>query len=75
MKTKVAMDKPTKKRQTYNAEVIKAISEEYCVTKQFVRQCIRKEKHSLTADTIRKKYIQMNRATEQAIKEFKQKPL
>lgn len=47
------MNKPTK-RQTYNTEAVKVLADEFGVTPQFVRQCIRKEKYSLTADAIRK---------------------
>lgn len=69
--TKKTMNKPTKKRQTYNVEVINALTEEFEVSSQFVRQCIRKEKHSLTADNIRKKYNEMAGASLNAIKNFK----
>ena len=65
------MDKPTKKRRTYNTAVVKALSEEFVVSTQFIRQCIRKEKHSLTAQNIEKKYHEMANATLQKIKEFK----
>lgn len=69
------MNKPTKKRQTYNQDVIKAICAEFEVSTQFVRQCIRKEKHSLTADNIRKKYNTMANATLNEIKKFKSNPI
>ena len=69
------MNKPTKKRQTYNQDVIKALCAEFEVSGQFVRQCIRKEKHSLTADNIRKKYNTMASATLNEIKKFKNNPI
>ncbi len=68
------MDKPTKKRQTYNTAVIKALSEEFQVSTQFVRQCVRKEKHSLTAETIGKKYHELANASLKAIQNFKNNP-
>ncbi|KMQ69070.1 hypothetical protein [Chryseobacterium koreense] len=68
-------DKPTKKRQSYNTEIINAISVEFGVSTQFVRQCIRKEKHSLTADTIAKKYHELCNPTKQALQHFKNNPI
>lgn len=65
------MDKPTKKRQTYNTAVVNALADEFEVTTRFVRQCINKEKHSRTAQNIEKKYHEMANATLQKIKEFK----
>lgn len=67
------MDKPTKKRQTYNTAVVKALAEEFEVSTYFVRECIRKQKHSRTAQNIEKKYHEMANATLQKIKEFKNK--
>lgn len=66
-----AMSKSKKKRQNFNTAVIKALSQEYSLSEQFIRQCIRKERHSLTAETIRKKYHEMANATLQKIEEFK----
>jgi hypothetical protein len=68
------MSKPTKKRQTYNTEVVKALSQEFEVSTQFVRQCIRKEKHSLTAQNIEKKYREIAGASAKAIEKFKSNP-
>src|SRR5690554_1543191 len=48
IETKKAMDKPTKKRLTYNTAVIKALAEEFEVSEYFVRLAVRKEKHSRT---------------------------
>lgn len=64
------MDKPTKKRRIYNTDVVNALSAEFEVTTQFVRQCVRKEKHSRTAMNIEKKYHEMANASLQKIKEF-----
>lgn len=69
------MDKPTKKRRTYNTAAVTALSEEFEVSTQFVRQCIRKEKHSKTAMTIEKKYHELANASLQKIKEFKNQPI
>ncbi|SKB63377.1 hypothetical protein SAMN05660477_00381 [Soonwooa buanensis] len=69
------MDKPTKKRQSYNTAVVNIISEEFGVSTQFVRQCIRKEKHSLTAETIRNKYHELANPSIKAIENFKNQPI
>jgi hypothetical protein len=69
------MDKPTKKRNTYNTEVIKTLSNEYGVSTRFVRMSISKEKESLTAETIRKKYFDLVSPTQQAIENFKKQPI
>ena len=69
------MDKTTTKRRIYNTEVVKVLSEEFEVSTQFVRQCVRKEKHSLTAQTIEKKYHELANASLQKIKEFKNQPI
>ncbi len=75
IETKKTMDKPTKKRQSYNTAVVNILSEEFGVSTQFVRQCIRKEKHSLTAETIRKKYHELANPSIKAIENFKNQPI
>ncbi|MDV2447784.1 hypothetical protein CMU93_09770 [Elizabethkingia anophelis] len=65
------MDKPTKKRQNYNTEAVKVLAKEFGVTVQYVRQCIRKEKYSLTADAIRKKYYELADPSSKAINDFR----
>jgi hypothetical protein len=74
IETKKAMDKRTKKRLTYNTAVVKALSEEFGVSATFVRQSVRKEKHSLTAQTIEKKYRELAWASLKEIQEFKNNP-
>lgn len=69
------MNKPTKKRQTYNVDVINALSAEFEVSTRFVRMSVNKEKNSLTADTIRKKYKQLADASLNAIENFKKDPI
>lgn len=64
------MSKRTKKNMTYNLDVVNALSKEYEVSTTFVRQAIRKEKHSLTAQTIEKKYRELTAPSAKAIKEF-----
>ena len=65
------MGKPTKKRQSYNTEIVKVLAAEFEVSTRFVRICINKEKSSSTAENIRKKYNTMNQPTLDAIEKFK----
>ncbi|PWN62278.1 hypothetical protein [Chryseobacterium oncorhynchi] len=65
------MSKPTKKRQSYNTDILNVLSEEFEVSTRFVRMSIRKEKQSRTADNIRKKYYEMIKPTQDAIEQFK----
>ena len=68
------MSKRTKKNNSYNIEVVNALSEEFGVSTTFVRQSIKKEKHSLTAQTIEKKYRELAGASSKAVQEFKSNP-
>lgn len=69
------MNKPTKKRRSYNTDVIKALSKEYGFSERFIRMCVNKEKDSITADTVRAKYNEMASASLKAIEQFKKKPI
>jgi hypothetical protein len=70
------MDKSNEKKSlSYNAAVIKALIEEFEVTGTFIRQCIRKERHSRTAQNIEKKYHEMANATLLKVKQFKQQQI
>ncbi|MBS9774824.1 MAG: hypothetical protein KGV59_06690 [Tenacibaculum sp.] len=72
------MSKTTKKRQSYqsyNTDVVTTLSKEYEVSEQFVRAAIRRDKTSLTAETIRKKYFKLISPTKKAIEKFKSNPI
>lgn len=69
------MSKRTKKNNSYNIDVVNVLAVEYGVSTTFVRASLRKEKHSLTAQTIEKKYREMVSATSQAIEKFKKNPI
>lgn len=64
------MDKLTKKRQTYNSDAVTALAVKYGVSKQFVRQCLRGDRTSATADTIKKTYKQLTSPSNNKINEF-----
>lgn len=65
------MDKNTQKRTSFNTQIVKVLSSSYNVTEYFVRECIKGNKKSLTADEIKKKYNELNNPTLEKIKEFK----
>lgn len=65
------MDKNTKKRTSFNTQIVKVLSSSYSVTEYFVRECIKGNKKSLAADEIKKKYNELNNPTLDKIKEFK----
>lgn len=67
------MDKNTQKRTSFNTQIVKVLSSSYNVTEYFVRECIKGNKNSLTADEIKKKYNELNCPTLEKIKEFKNK--
>lgn len=64
------MDKGTKKYNTYNASIVKALVEKYGFSTQYIRQCIRGERNSLSADKIRRDYKSMNTPSEKKVQEF-----
>jgi hypothetical protein len=65
------MDKNSKKRLSFNTQIVKVLSSSFQVSEYFVRECIKGNKKSLTADEIKKKYNEMNNPTLEKIKEFK----
>ncbi|HCZ8394590.1 hypothetical protein [Elizabethkingia anophelis] len=65
------MNKETKKRPSYNTEILNALAAEFMVTTRFVRMCINKDSKSLTADTIRKKYYELATPSIKALENFK----
>ncbi|AZA58595.1 hypothetical protein [Chryseobacterium shandongense] len=67
------MDKNTQKRTSFNTQIVKVLSSNYNVTEYFVRECIKGNRTSLTADEIKKKYNELNNPTIEKIKEFKNK--
>lgn len=46
----------TKKNNSYNVVAVNAISEKRGVSKQYIRQCIRGDRDSISADNIKKEY-------------------
>lgn len=54
----------TKKNNTYNVLAVKAISEKRGISKQYVRQCIKGDRNSISADSIKKEYYGIVRKIE-----------
>jgi len=65
--TNQTMSKSTKKYNKFNSLVINTLSEKHGFTKQFIRQCLRKDRNSLTSDTIRKEYKQLVKKVENVL--------
>lgn len=58
------MDESTKKtnpnrKPVYNLVVVKKLSEKYGLSEYYIRQCLRKDRNNITADTIQKEYTSM----------------
>lgn len=68
------MDKPTKKRQSYNVDILILLADEFDVSQRFVKMSINKERESRTAENIRKKYFELTKPTADAIENFKNNP-
>lgn len=53
--------------QKYNKQSVETLSVKYGFTKQFIRQCLRGDRTSLTAITIKDEYKQITRDLESVI--------
>ncbi len=69
------MSKRTKKNMSYNTKAVEALANEFEVSTYFVRESIKKNKHSKTAQTIEKKYKELVNPSDKAIQEFKSNPV
>jgi hypothetical protein len=56
-----------KKNNSYNVTAISALEKKYDVTKQFIRQCLRGDRTSRTADTIISDYKELVKEIESII--------
>ncbi|RKE77852.1 hypothetical protein [Chryseobacterium sp. AG363] len=65
------MDKNTQKRLTYNTQIVKVLSSSFQVSEYFVRESIKGNKSSFTADKIKKKYNELNNPTLEKLEEYK----
>lgn len=53
-----------KKNNSYNVIAVNAISEKRGISKQYVRQCLRGDRNSISADIIKKEYFEIVRKIE-----------
>lgn len=54
----------TKKNNTYNVIAVNAISEKRGISKQYIRQCLKGDRNSISADIIKKEYSDIVRKIE-----------
>lgn len=64
------MNKSTQKRNNYNVKAIKALVKKYGVTSQYIRQCLRGDRNSITSDKIIKDYKVLTRELENVTEKF-----
>lgn len=56
-----------KKANSYNVIAVNAISIKWNISKQYVRQCIRGDRNSISADTIKKDYLTLVKKIEDVL--------
>lgn len=62
------MNKHSKKSQSYNEDILNALSEKYGLSKVFIRASIRGDRTSATSETVKKEYNALLAETLKAIK-------
>lgn len=62
------MDKRTKKKSDYNAEILNRLVEKYGVSKRYVTMSLSGDRKSETSDTIISDYKKMSSAVDQLLK-------
>lgn len=67
-RTKLAMDKHTKKKNNYNAEILNRLTEKYGVSKRFVTMSLNGDRTSETSDTIKSDYKLMETEVSKTLK-------
>ncbi len=62
------MNKSTKKNNKFNSQVVNALSKKHGFTTQYIRQCLRGDRNSLTSDTIREQYKKLTKEVDNILK-------
>lgn len=62
------MDKPTKKRQSYNADILNKLKDRYGYSLDFIRKSLRGDRVGEMPDTLKKEYRALESAASNAIK-------
>jgi len=57
----------TKSNMSYNIIALNAVSEKCSISKQYARQCIKGDRKSISADAIKKEYLELVRKIEKAL--------
>lgn len=57
----------TKKYNSYNSFAVRAISEKLNISKQYVRQCLKGDKDSISSDYIKKEYYALVKKMDQLL--------
>ena len=64
----MAIDKNnTKKYNSYNSLAVNAISVKFKISKQYVRQCLKGDKDSISSDYIKKEYYSLVKKIDQLL--------
>ena len=63
----MTISKNNKKNNSYNVVAISAIAIKMSISKQYIRQCLRGDNNSISADEIRKEYYALVRKIEELI--------
>ena len=58
-----------KKNNSYNVIAINTISVKWSISKQYIRQCIRGDRNSISADAIKKDYLKLVKKIEDVLKD------
>jgi len=61
------MSKSTTKYQKFNSQVVNKLSAKFGLTDYYIRQCLKNERNSITADTIRREYKRLVKEVETAL--------
>lgn len=63
------MNKPTKKRNNYNEDILNALHAKYGYSIDYIRKSLRKDRQGLMPDTLIKEYKQLEAAAKKTIEE------
>ncbi|MBW4362692.1 hypothetical protein [Flavobacterium taihuense] len=64
------MDKPTKKKNNYNAEILIRLTEKYGVSKRFITMSLNGDRTSETSETIISDYKEMVKQVAETLKKL-----
>lgn len=66
----MAIDKNSiKKNNSYNVLAVSAVSKKFKISEQYVRQCVKGDKNSISADLIKQEYLILVRKIENILSE------